>query len=130
LQRQNANVTLFARNVAKAQPLADLFGISCMSLSEGSFAGYDLVINTTPVGSGAYTGQSPVTREQLSGSRCVYDLIYNPAETLLLREALEAGCETLGGLEMLVAQAGLQFELWTGRKFSHGISPTNTDLMY
>jgi len=117
LQRQQANVTLFARNVTKAQALADLFGIACMSLSEASFAGFDLVINTTPAGSGAYINQSPVTREQLSGSRCVYDLIYNPAETLLLREALEAGCETLGGLEMLVAQAGLQFELWTGRKF-------------
>ena len=130
LQRQNANVTLFARNVPKARSLADLFRISCMSLNEASFAGYDLVVNTTPVGSGAYINQSPVTREQLSGSRCVYDLIYNPRETLLLREALEAGCETLGGLEMLVAQAGLQFELWTGRKFSHGFSRANTDFMY
>lgn len=122
LQRQEARVTLFARNVAKAQALAG-FGIPCVSLTGASFAGYDLVINTTPVGSGAYTGQSPVTRAQLSGSRCVYDLIYNPAETLLLREAHEAGCQTLGGLEMLVAQAGLQFELWTGRKFRTVDSP-------
>jgi 3-dehydroquinate dehydratase / shikimate dehydrogenase len=118
LQRQHANVTLFARNVTKVQTLADSFGIKCMSLADASFAGFDLVINTTPVGSGAYINQSPVTREQLSGSRCVYDLIYNPAETLLLREALEAGCETLGGFEMLVAQAGLQFELWTGSNFN------------
>jgi shikimate dehydrogenase len=130
LQRQNANVTLFARNPRKAQSLADLFGISCESLTEASFAGYDLVINTTPLGSGAYMDQSPVTREQLSGSRCVYDLIYNPRETILLREAHEAGCETLGGLEMLVAQAGLQFELWTGRKFSDEFSRRNTDFMY
>jgi 3-dehydroquinate dehydratase / shikimate dehydrogenase len=130
LQRQNANVTLFARNVPKAQSLADLFGISCVSLNNASFAGFDLVINTTPVGSGAYVDQSPVTRQQLSGSRCVYDLIYNPRETLLLREAREAGCETLGGLEMLVAQAGLQFELWTGRKFTHGFSRMNTDFTY
>ena len=130
LQRQNANVTLFARNVPKAQSLADLFGIPSVSLDEASFTGFDLVINTTPVGSGAYVGESPINREQLSGSRCVYDLIYNPRETLLLREAHEAGCETLGGLEMLVAQAGLQFELWTGRKFGHGFSRMNTDLMY
>jgi len=130
LQRQKANVTLFARNVPKAQSLADLFRISCVSLNNASFAGFDLVINTTPVGSGAYIDQSPVTRQQLSGSRCVYDLIYNPRETLLLREAHEAGCETLGGLEMLVAQAGLQFELWTGRKFSHGFLQMNTDFLY
>jgi 3-dehydroquinate dehydratase / shikimate dehydrogenase len=130
LLRQQASVTLFARNVGKAQALADLFGISCVSLSEASFAGFDLVINTTPVGSGAYLDQSPVTREQLSGSRWAYDLIYNPAETLLLCEAHEAGCETLGGLEMLVAQAGLQFELWTGRKFSRGLSQMKTDFLY
>jgi shikimate 5-dehydrogenase len=46
--------------------------------------------------------------------RLVYDLIYNPQETRLLREARGAGCETLSGLDMLVAQASKQFELWTG----------------
>ena len=129
LQRQQAKVTLFARDVAKAQTLGNVFGISCMSLTEALFAGYDLVINTTPVGSGAYIDQSPVTQNQLSGSRCVYDLIYNPAKTLLLREAYEAGCETLGGLEMLVAQAGMQFELWTGKKFGDEILQMNLDFM-
>jgi 3-dehydroquinate dehydratase/shikimate dehydrogenase len=129
LQRQNATVTLFARDAKKAGPLAELFAISCSSLADASFGGYDLVINATPVGSGAYLGQSPVTREQLSGSRCVYDLIYNPAETQLLREAHEAGCQTLGGLEMLVAQARLQFELWTGKKFSYEFSQLNIDFI-
>ena len=108
LQKQNANVTLFARDTTKAQPLADLFAIPCTSLTGASFAGYDLVINATP--------ESPVTKEQLTDARCVYDLVYNPVMTRLLREAQEAGCDTLGGLEMLVAQAGKQFELWTGKK--------------
>ena len=129
LQRQQAAVTLFARDVAKARGLGDLFGISCELLSEASFAGYDLVINTTPVGSGAYIDQSPVTQKQLSGSRCVYDLIYNPAKTLLLREAQEAGCETLGGLEMLIAQAAMQFELWTGKRISDENLQMNVDFM-
>jgi 3-dehydroquinate dehydratase/shikimate dehydrogenase len=127
LQRQSANVTLFARNTTKGQTLAELFGISCESLSDASFQRYDLVINATPLGSGAHVDQSPATREQLAGARCVYDLIYNPRDTRLLREARAAGCETLGGLEMLVAQAGLQFELWTGKRFSHGFSELNTD---
>ena len=116
LREQEANLTIFARDVAKAKPLTDLFNVSCEPLSSASFAGYDLVVNTTPVGSGAQTDQSPCTREQLNGARCVYDLIYNPKETRLLREAGELGCETLGGFEMLAAQAKLQFSLWTGKQ--------------
>lgn len=122
LKRENANVTLFARDVTKARPLAELFDISCVSLSECSFNRYDVVVNATP--------QSPVTREELNGARCVYDLVYNPLETQLLRAAHEAGCETLGGLEMLIAQAGMQFELWTGKTFSDGFkSQIKTDLV-
>ncbi|HEV8427672.1 MAG TPA: shikimate dehydrogenase [Pyrinomonadaceae bacterium] len=116
LREQNAVVTLFARDVGKAQPLAEYFDLSCELLQGASFAGYDFVINATPLGSGAHIDQSPATEQQLQGVRCVYDLIYNPRETKLLRAAVAAGCETLGGLEMLVAQAKLQFELWTGKK--------------
>jgi shikimate dehydrogenase len=120
LQRQQADVTLFARNVTRAQPLAQLFNVACESLAPASFAGYDLVINATPVGSGALIEQSPVTRQQLNGARCVYDLIYNPRETRLMKDAREAGCEILGGLEMLVAQAKLQFALWTAKERGRG----------
>ncbi|HLM23504.1 MAG TPA: shikimate dehydrogenase [Pyrinomonadaceae bacterium] len=116
LQQQNARVTLFARNVEKAQTLAELFNISCESLSSARFAGYDLVINTTPLGSGEHVDKSPASAGQLNGARCIYDLIYNPIETKLMREARQAGCETLGGMEMLVAQGKLQFKLWTGNK--------------
>lgn len=114
LQGQKASVTLFARDVTKGES----FNVDCKSLSSASFDGYDLVINATPVGSGAYVDQSPVTREQLRGARCVYDLIYNPSETRLMRDAKRAGCETLGGMEMLVAQAKLQFQLFTADKRS------------
>ena len=116
LLQEQARVTLFARNVEKARKLAEVFNISCELLSSASFAGYDLVINTTPLGSGEHINQSPATAGQLNGARCIYDLIYNPTETKLLREARQVGCETLGGMEMLVAQAKLQFELWTGKK--------------
>ena len=112
LREQKAVVTVFARDAAKAQ----LLGVSGQSLSGSYFAGYDVVVNATPLGSGAYIDQTPATSEQLKGVRCVYDLIYNPRETRLMREAVAAGCQTLGGLEMLIAQAKLQFELWTGKK--------------
>ena len=57
----------------------------------------------------------------------MYDLIYNPQETRLLREAHAAGCETLGGLDMLVAQASMQFELWTGRRPEAGVMRAAAD---
>ncbi|RPJ64881.1 MAG: hypothetical protein EHM24_22015 [Acidobacteria bacterium] len=56
----------------------------------------------------------PVPAEALRGGGLVYDLVYNPSPTALLEAAAAAGCQVLGGLEMLVAQAALQFEWWTG----------------
>jgi 3-dehydroquinate dehydratase/shikimate dehydrogenase len=116
LHNLHAVVTIFARNVDKAQPLAERFGVNCEPLASATFRDYDLVVNTTPLGSGVYIDQTPVTAGQLNGVRCAYDLIYNPADTRFLREARNAGCDTIGGMEMLVAQAKLQFELWTGRR--------------
>jgi 3-dehydroquinate dehydratase/shikimate dehydrogenase len=115
LLNHDATVTLFARDVTKARALGQVFDVSYESLSSASFAGYDLVINATPLGSGELIDQSPATAEQLAGAGCVYDLVYNPIETRLLKEACKAGCKTVRGLEMLVAQAKNQFELWTGK---------------
>ena len=115
LVKHQASVTIFARNVEKARALGQAFGVSYEPLSSASFAGYDLVVNTTPLGSGEFIDQLPATAEQLDGAGCVYDLIYNPIETRLLHEACKAGCKTVRGLDMLAAQAKNQFELWTGQ---------------
>ena len=56
--------------------------------------------------------------------RIVYDLVYNPLETRLLKEAAAAGCETIGGLDMLVAQAEDQSEWWLGRRPPSGTDAT------
>ena len=117
LKRWSAKVTLFARDLAKAQPLADFFNIECKPLASASFSSYELVVNATPLGSGAYVDQTPATRDQLKGARIAFDMVYNPIETKFLQEARFAGCETIVGLEMLVGQARTQFELWTDRKF-------------
>ena len=58
---------------------------------------------------------TPVPQDQLTG-KLVYDLVYNPPVTRLLREARASGCDTMNGLEMLVAQAQAQFEWWTGQR--------------
>ncbi len=115
LQKHEAKVTLFVRDLKKGKYLVERFNVSCKELSSASFGEYDVVINATPLGSvGDTMREAPVSAKQLAKAGLVYDLVYNPIETQLLRNACEAGCATLGGVEMLVAQAGRQFKLWTG----------------
>jgi shikimate 5-dehydrogenase len=81
---------------------------------------WDLLINCTPIGMYPRVDATPIPREHLTG-KYVYDLVYNPPVTRLLREAEEMGCQTIGGLEMLVAQAHEQFQWWTGTKPPIGV---------
>lgn len=116
LQQEGARVTLFARDVEKARPVAEKFGADCELLDEASFSGFEVVINATPLGTlGEREDETPALSSQLRGARLAYDLVYKPQETRFLREARAAGCEHLNGLQMLVAQAAEQFRLWTGQ---------------
>ena len=116
LNERGARVTIHARDAAKAQRLADEFSMRAALLED--FNGQaDIVINCTPMGMHGHSEQqSPLKPEQLRGVKLVYDLVYNPEETVLLKEARQAGCRTLGGLAMLVAQAAEQFRLWMGEE--------------
>jgi 3-dehydroquinate dehydratase / shikimate dehydrogenase len=117
LKERGASVALFARDPQKARSLAERFDVSYQPLESASFGSFDVVINATPLGSlGKQIDETPATSDQLRGVRLAYDMVYNPVETRFLREARNAGCQTLGGLEMLVAQAQLQFKLWTGQE--------------
>jgi 3-dehydroquinate dehydratase/shikimate dehydrogenase len=115
MKQHEARITLFSRTRPKAEQIGQAFDIPFEPLSAVSFRDYDIVVNTTPLGSGPFVAHTPALAEQLGGVGLVYDLIYNPAETELLKQARAAGCQTLGGLPMLVAQARRQFELWTGK---------------
>ncbi len=74
-----------------------------------------VLIHGTPVGMYPQVEQSVVPKDALHSGLAVMDIVYNPLETRLLREAREAGCKTVRGLEMFLNQAVDQFELWTGR---------------
>jgi len=112
LQSRGAEVEIAARRSERTEAVASELGAVASAWPPA--AGWDLLVNTTPVGTWPRIDESPLARGAVQG-RMVYDLIYNPEETTLLRWAREAGAETIGGLEMLVGQACLQFEWWTGQ---------------
>ncbi|MDQ1590072.1 MAG: shikimate dehydrogenase [Pyrinomonadaceae bacterium] len=117
LREACAHASVFARDPERARATAENFDARRHPLDSARFDNFDLVINTTPLGTrGAREDLTPATSAQLRGARVAYDLVYNPRETRFMREARAAGCEiVVGGLSMLVAQAAAQFKLWTGQ---------------
>ncbi|WP_339200330.1 shikimate dehydrogenase [Peribacillus sp. FSL P2-0133] len=82
--------------------------------AEESLSQYDLIIQTTSSGMSPELDHSPLKVDQLKTGTIVSDIIYNPLQTKLLREAGEKGAETQNGLGMFINQAALAFEIWTG----------------
>jgi shikimate dehydrogenase len=115
-------VTIGDRTVSSAAELAERFGsvgpgsISAVALDDPAFAvalqSADLAVNATTVGMLA-TGVI-IEVEQLPPRATVFDLVYVPPETPLLRAARERGLRTANGSEMLIQQAVIAFERWTG----------------
>ena len=118
LRLEGAHVAISARRPDAAQLVAHAIGaeVAPWPPPPGS---WDLLVNATPVGSGALRSETPFAGP--FDGRLVYDLIYDPAPTSLMRAATSAGCEAIGGLEMLVAQAERQFEIWTGQRPPAGL---------
>jgi 3-dehydroquinate dehydratase/shikimate dehydrogenase len=114
LQASGARVSIAARNRERAADVAGVVGVDTADWPPVP-SSWDLLVNATPAGTVPHIEETPLPNGPFTGS-LVYDLVYNPPETRLLRDARAAGCRTIGGLEMLVAQARRQFEWWTGRE--------------
>ena len=114
-----ARVRVHARATERARDVAVASGadVGEWPPAPGS---WDLLVNCTPLGGTARPTESPLPGGPFGG-QLVYDLVYAPADTRLLREAREVGCATIGGLPMLVAQAERQFEWWTGTRPPDGV---------
>ena len=116
------NVTLAARRPEQAEQLAHSFPNYALRTTQyepfllhPSREAFILLVNTTPLGMTPNVDQSPVPENLLSHSNAfVYDLVYNPRETKLVKDARAHGLSATTGLGMLIEQAALAFELWTG----------------
>ena len=104
------------RSRAAGTELATVLEGAFVPLAELSVAPFDVVINTTSVGMHPALAASPVPGADFSPQTVVMDIIYNPLETALLKDAARAGCRTIDGLAMFVNQGARQFEWWTGEK--------------
>ncbi len=133
LQEKINSIVIANRTIARAENLAHSLrkhaadkGINCevivSSYQEARFRAAikecHLIVNCTTMGMRYSTQeeQSPLTADLIPKDALVYDLVYNPLETPLLRIAKEAGADIIGGLPMLVYQGAASFKLWTGRE--------------
>jgi 3-dehydroquinate dehydratase/shikimate dehydrogenase len=114
LKQRGASVYILNRTPANAQKLAKKFEVHTVKRSDLPKMQFAVAINTTPVGMGSST-ESPLNEKELKSVRCIFDLVYNPAETRLLQMARAQGTPAVSGVEMFVHQGARQFEIWTGK---------------
>jgi 3-dehydroquinate dehydratase/shikimate dehydrogenase len=116
LERRGAKATISGRTRSRAQALADQFSGRAVDWQARHNAEVDIIINCTPTGMHPNVDETPFSKSYLKPAMVVFDTVYNPESTLLLKEAKLHGCRTVTGVEMFIRQAGLQFMLFTGRE--------------
>ncbi len=106
-----------AQELLARMPGAQVSCITFPELEKGA-ASYDLLINATSVGMYPKTGASPVSESVVKRCQAVFDAVYNPEHTLLLRYAEKNGIRAIGGMAMLVGQAAAAHEIWSGASYA------------
>src|SRR5256885_1804504 len=113
LKERGAQVFILNRSLAAAQKLARQARARTIKRPDLKKLEFDVIINATPVGM-LNTRESPLHGDEIK-AKYVFDMVYDPAETQLLKLAKERGAEIIAGSEMFVHQAARQFEIWTGK---------------
>lgn len=116
LKEKKAKIFLIDRTERKARELAKKVNGKAIKKGLLNKLDFDALVNATPVGMGPKKNKMPVGKNVLKKGLLVFDIVYNPAATKLLKEAKKRGCKTIGGLEMLLEQGIASFELWTGKR--------------
>jgi 3-dehydroquinate dehydratase/shikimate dehydrogenase len=113
LKERGAEVYILNRSAAPAQKLARQAKAKSIKRADLKKMTFDVIINATPVGMGN-TKDSPLNEAEIN-AKYVFDMIYEPEETKLLKLAKARGAQVIPGIEMFVHQAARQFEIWTGK---------------
>jgi shikimate dehydrogenase len=114
LQACGCRVTVFGRSPERTSRLAKQFDAEARPWDQRVKRRGEMLVNCTTVGMWPAIDESPMPADALAGCKLVFDVVYNPLETRLLRDATSAGAPTLRGLDMFIRQAAKQLEYWTG----------------
>jgi 3-dehydroquinate dehydratase / shikimate dehydrogenase len=113
--RAGCGVTISSRTHARAVSLASRLGCQQIQWENRGAVFADIIVNCTPVGMFPEVDESPYAMNWFRDDMIVFDTVYNPENTLFLKEARIHSCRTVSGIEMFVRQAALQYEYFTGR---------------
>lgn len=117
ITQAEANLTIYGRDLQQAKTLARQFGGRAIPFNSiADISQSDIIINATSVGMVPEIDKTPVSKQYLRANQLVFDIIYAPYHTRLLREAREQGAEVIHGTEMLLHQGLVQFKLYTGQE--------------
>jgi 3-dehydroquinate dehydratase / shikimate dehydrogenase len=118
LKKAGAAIVISARTVERAQTLATEIGAKAFDWEGRHSCDCDVLVNCTPVGMHPNVDDSPIHKGYLKPGMLVFDTVYNPETTLLVKEARARGCKIITGVEMFVRQAALQYQFFTGQPAS------------
>ncbi|MEZ6116687.1 MAG: NAD(P)-binding domain-containing protein [Pirellulaceae bacterium] len=114
LLSKGASVIVAARNPAKVASLEKM-GCRRIDWDARHTVNADIIVNGTPIGMHPNVDETPYEKHRLRPSMVIFDAVYNPEQTLLIKQAREKHCKVVTGVDMFVRQAAMQFRLFTGQ---------------
>lgn len=116
LHRRQAQVVIASRTLERSDQLARKVGCKAVEWEKRHAIAPDVIVNCTPVGMHPNVDESPYDKNRLRAAMVVFDTVYNPENTLLIKDARGAGATVITGIDMFIRQAALQFHLFTGEE--------------
>lgn len=119
MQRNHAKLFWLNRTQESAFKMVKYFSGDMLTPDQAYRESVDIIVNATPVGMCPHVGVSPLPDYPFYSGQIVFDLVYNPVDTALLKQAQKAGATIISGMDMFIGQGLKQIELWSGRKLFH-----------
>jgi 3-dehydroquinate dehydratase/shikimate dehydrogenase len=115
LKRRGATIVIASRTARRTEKLANSVGCRAVDWQARHSVDADVVVNCTPIGMHPNVDDTPYDKHHLRPSMVVFDAVYNPESTVLVKDARSRMCKVITGVDMFIRQAAIQFQLFTGQ---------------